>query len=376
MNCLSVTFKTVPVLIRERFAISKENRKVLLEQLLSLDSMTECVILSTCNRTEFYFDGDSMAVYEVQKCLAMQTGMSLQEIMQCTFCYEGDRAIYHLYKVAAGMDSMVIGEDEILGQLKEAFFYSRDNKATSYYLNTIFQGAITCAKRIKTDTNLSKIPISIGTLVAREVVAFQPEGDIKILLIGITGKMGNIVCKHLMENPNVSIIGTVRNHEVQKRYDGEGIVAINYNDRYSVIDEADVIISVTTSPHYTITADRLRQSIVKKKKRLFLDLSVPMDMDREISQLEGVVRRDIDYFMQLSKENNESKKKELMQAQELLEEYISDVKKTMSFHTLIPHLPRLKEQINGDSFERMLYQLRDECSSEAFESIVTVLKRI
>lgn len=376
MNCLSITYKTVPIQVRELFAFSKEDREKFMKHLLTSKIVTECVIVSTCNRSELYFDGNGATVYEVQLELGKFKDIPLQEVIKYMYCYHGESAIRHLYKVAAGMDSMVIGEDEILGQLKEAFFYSRDNQATGFYLNTVFQGAITCAKRIKTDTNLSKIPVSIGTLVAREVFGFEKSGDKNVLIIGITGKMGTIVSKNLSGKNNVHVTGTFRSHHVTKKLMDDSIKQIDYNRRYEAMDEADIIVSVTTSPHYTITYEELKNVIVTKKKRIFIDLSVPLDIDKEITKLDDVVLYDIDYFTKLSKENNESKQKELIAAEELLEDYIGEIKKTIDFHMFLEYLPRVKEVFKKNTPEQILYKLRDQSTSEEFEAILQGLSKL
>lgn len=379
MHCLTISHKTAPVEIRALFAYTDREKEAFLAYLLQKGVTKECVVLNTCNRCEVYFTGEKGTVRQMEQQLAQFKKVPVTELMRYFHVYHEEMAVRHLYKVACGMDSMVLGEDEILGQVKEAFFFAREREATGYYLNTIFQDAITCAKRIKTDTNVSKIPISVATLVANEVVQYETEENLDkkvVLIIGISGKMGTTICKNLHQIPGIQVYGTVRTHHAVVPMLEEGVQLIAYDARYEVMNQADIIISVTSSPHYTITRDALEPMLLTKKKRLFLDLSVPMDIDKEIHSLPGVQLYDIDYFEQVSNKNNSMKRKELHMAEAIMESYMEEMKKTLVFHEFMGEIPRMKRIFEKRNLESILYDLRDHANSEEFKIIMNALKQL
>lgn len=378
MHCLTVSHKTATVDVRALFAFTEEEKKRFLHYLLEKEITKECVVLTTCNRSEIYFTGEKQAVGKLQQAVADFKKISLAELMKYFNVYHDEMAMKHLYKVACGMDSMVLGEDEILGQLKDAFFFARKEGATGYYLNTLFQDAITCAKRIKTDTNLSKIPVSVGTLVANEVFNFQKEDgtEKKVLIIGITGKMGTIVMKNINQKPGIQVYGTVRKHNASVQILEEGVEHVDYEKRYEMMEEADVIISVTSSPHYTITKEELEKVLRTNKKREFLDLSVPLDIDKEIQTIPGVTLYDIDYFEHLSKANNTMKLHEVHAAEAIADTFMEEVKKTLVFHEFLAEMPRVKAVFEHRSFESIIYELRDKAGSAEFQVIMDALREL
>lgn len=381
IHCLTISHKTAPVEIRALFAYTAKEKEAFLSYLLQKGVTKECVVLSTCNRCEVYFTGEKGTVRQMEQQLAQFKKVKTTELMRYFHVYHEEMAMRHLYKVACGMDSMVLGEDEILGQVKDAFFFAREREATGYYLNTIFQDAITCAKRIKTDTNVSKIPISIATLVANEVFQYvtgdkEDKEDKVVLLIGSSGKMGTTIRKNLRQIPGIQVYGTVRSHDAVVPMLEEGVQRIAYDARYDVMNQADIIISVTSSPHYTITRDALEPILLTEKKRLFLDLSVPMDIDKEIHSLPGVQLYDIDYFEQVSNKNNSMKRKELHMAEAIMESYMEEMKKTLAFHEFMGEIPRMKTIFEKRSLESILYELRDHANSDEFKIIMNALKQL
>lgn len=213
--------------------------------------------------------------------MAEYSGFEVSRLSKQIFLFYDDKAISHLYNVVSGIDSMVIGEDEILGQIKRAYAFAQRCKTTGYELNTVFQAAIACAKRIKTETALSKTSVSMATLAANEVARLGE--NVSVMVIGATGKIGTSLVKNLVSHKNISIITTLRNHNNDLTYRND-VSAVEYNDRYKYIDKVDCLISATSSPHYTITYYDLQKCLKENKNRLFIDLAVPPDIDREIEK--------------------------------------------------------------------------------------------
>lgn len=376
---INISHKTAPVNIRALLTFTAKEKSEFLKKALSIASVTECVLITTCNRTEIYLVGEPASPVEISRLLSDYKGVDYERIVKYLLRYEQDKAISHLFRVTCGLDSMVIGEDEILGQVKGDYLVAQEEKTTGYFLNTIFRDAISCAKKIKTDTKLSKTPVSIGTLTANEVFAFKGEDEIKkVLIIGLTGKMGTIVMKNLYYGKGIQIIGTTRTHhlsdEVIMVY--PKVKMIDYKERYDKIKEADIIISATASPHYTLTYHELKEHLNTDKKRLFIDLAVPMDVDRQIQRLPNVTLIDIDYFKVLSESNNRVKLKEAQAAELIIEEHIEELQKEIAFRRFVPNIPALKEVLKDKSIENILYNLKNNSTSSDLEVILQAFQTL
>lgn len=377
MYCISISYKTALVSVREQFAFTLEEQKEFIDQLKQQKMIDGAVILCTCNRSEIYITGEKEAVSILQRELARYKNKHVGEILNYLHIYSEDKAIRHLYQVCCGIDSMVLGEDEILRQVKTAYSLSLELGFVNYELNIFFQRAIACAKKIKTNTNLSKTPISIATLVANEIFHFPKEKK-QVLIIGITGQIGNILLKNIVSKPNIEILGTIRSHKtkIKTEIKASNLMIIDYIQRYQYIDNSDIIISATTSPHYTITYDKLKEWIRQKKERLFLDLSVPIDIDPYIQEIEGVKLYNIDQFQELSKLNNKKKLKELDIANAIMENYIDEVKKEILFHDYLTQIEKTKKIVKEKSLESILYTIRDNVDSKKLEIILDTLSQL
>jgi glutamyl-tRNA reductase len=382
MYTLSITYKNAPLDIRGRLAFSREEQLDFCKKALEFKEIDGCVVVSTCNRMEIYVSGTDNCLDVTEKLLLQEKG-GIASAYKKYFCrYHGKKATEHLFYVVAGIDSMVVGEDEILGQVRDAYQLSLEEKLTDYHLNTIFQGAFTCAKKIKTQTKLSKTSVSVGTLAASEVFRFRSDSknseEKKVLLIGMTGKMGGIVLKNLLSKSGMKIWGTVREHHGSHSLKGKEneASAISYSSRYDYIDEADVVISVTASPHYTITAEEAVRAIHTEKERLWIDLAVPRDIDPKVQEIQGIKLMDIDYFETLAKQNSELKLHEVSVAEDMISECLDEVIKELYFHAFLPRMEQFRGYITGNRPEQILFQLRDEATHEELQSFLGLIERV
>lgn len=374
MECISISHKTAEAAKRAHFSFSQDSAELFLKKLMEQPFIEQCVLLSTCNRTEIYIQGEQNCFVRLEELLAAAAGRKLDEVRVLVRCYQGKKAIRHLFKVACGMDSMVIGEDEILGQVRTAYMRSAETGCTGYELNTIFQAALACAKKIKTETKLSKTSVSVATLAANEVFRV-PVSPKTVLLIGSSGQIGGIILKNLLGHEDIRVIATTRTHQGLYQ-DGSGQVQnVDYKKRYDYVEEADVIISATSSPHYTVTAGKAGEAMRTPKHRLFLDVSVPADIDEKIALMENCRLISIDDFKQLAEKNNELKKQAVLDAQEILAQETDALYKTLSFHKAAQKLDGWKEKYAGYSFEKLLFKLRDELDSNSFEAVLEALDR-
>lgn len=372
---IGISHKTATVAIREQLAFSDEEKEEFLGIMKQEKSITECVLLTTCNRTEIYLKGSLTAGNRAMELLAEYKNLELKSLKKYFLRYEGEGAVKHLFRVTSGLDSLVIGEDEILGQVKRDYEAAFEHGCTGYLLNTLFREAIACSKAVKTDTKLSKTSVSVGTLTAKEVIAFQ--GGKKVLIIGITGKMGSIIMKNLYSSEDITITGTVRSHMVTEemcRY--PKVQYVDYNLRYEALKEADIIISATQSPHYTVTLKELENVITDKKKRLFIDLAVPRDIDKEIEGIPGITLFDMDYFEELARVNNRLKEAEAVTAGEMIEKRVEEFIKSSLFHDFLPRFEAIEEELKDTPLKTLLFKLKEHISGEELGSLLTGLERI
>lgn len=372
MECISISHKTAESGEREKFYVSRDESGNLLQKIRAVAGIEECVLLSTCNRTEIYVQGERNRFRDVEEVLARISGSDGEQIRKLVRRYQGRKALHHLFRVVCGMESMVIGEDEILGQVREAYMHAKEAGYTGYELNSVFQAALACAKRVKTETMISKTAVSVATLAVNEVIHL-PAASKTVLLMGSSGKMGSIILKNLLSQKNIRIIATVRSHNGICHRDGMRIENVDYRNRYATLEEADVVISATSSPHYTLTAGRVREAIRTPKERLFLDISMPPDLDVEIGKMEHCRLVALDDFKKLAEDNNRLKQQAFVDAEEILDEELEKICKVLAFHRFTEKDTHWKERYADCSSEKLLYLLRDQLDSSSFEAVLEVL---
>lgn len=379
MYCISISHKTTPVIIREQFAFSSEEQQEFERHILNQDQISGCVIVSTCNRSEIYVSGEKSAVSIIEKELADYKHIDLANSKKYLNIYSSEGAIKHLFQVTSGLDSMVLGEDEILRQVKDAYQLSLHNECTNHELNIVFQGAISSAKQIKTDTKLSNTPVSVGTLTANRIMEYlNSKEKANVLIVGITGKMGSIVAKNLCDKGNVKIIGTSRKHSNNTELcTNSKIQIVDYNDRYQYLKESDIIVSATTSPHYTFTYQEAMNVLADiHGSKLFIDLAVPGDIDKDILKIRGIDLIDIDDFDKLSKDNTMFKLREIDKAQLILEQYMDETLKDLYFQNFYGKMEEILKSIEENGMQNIIYQMKKSLNSEELKTVLESFDKI
>jgi glutamyl-tRNA reductase len=379
IQLLSISHKTAPLEIRRLFAFTAEQQVKLIRAMISEGGAQESVIISTCNRTEIYTYMESSAYRQkhfqkMQQILLREAGALKEEgITDYLRFYQDEKAVHHIFQVAAGLDSMVMGEDQILGQVKKAHEQAREAKTAGKYLNTLFRYAVTCSKKIKTETDLSKSSVSTATLAIK--AAEESLGSLagkKIMVIGGTGQIGGIVLKNLYSMKGLHIYSTIRNvtlcHEA--RFKSESNTIIDYKDRYDYIDDMDVIISATASPHYTLAYNKVKAQIHTDKPRVFVDLAVPVDMEESIADLPRTFLYNMDDFEELARVNNQAKKQAAKEAGGILEEYEEEFMRWMVFQLAVPRIKETKKWMLAEAekkgfehaIDKLFYRIRENAT--------------
>ena len=389
MFCISINHKNTPADVRERFAFTTKGQRQFTERLKA--EVGGCVVLSTCNRMEIYFTDK----YEqVEKLLANDREVPVGLIRRYSMNYEGFQCMLHLCRVACGMDSMVLGEVEIIHQVKSAYLMAKELGACDGELNIAFQGALAAAKTVATESDTTRLPVSVGTLSAREAVSFIKNGAYgenaragcddgvhaentcagNILVVGATGKIGSIVVKDIADlAPDIEITGTSRSHHSADEVFGRNqqIRIEDYSRRYELAAWADVIISATASPHYIFVRDELAEAVKKQpKRRLFLDLAMPKDIDPSVSDVDGCVLRDIDYIRTLSRENNENRAKTITEMKPWLISQVDEIMKNIAFSRFNREHGDVMAQLKMTDGAKLVYKLKGQLEYEAFEKVL------
>jgi len=390
ISLISISHKVAPLAIRELFAFSEEMQADLMRQVQERQIASECVMISTCNRTEVYtYSEKSESNFtKMQNLLFEFAGASdVENIGDYVRFYSDTKAIRHLFHVTAGLDSMVMGEDQILGQVKRAHDQAREAGSCGVYLNTLFRFAVTAAKKVKTETDLSRTTVSTATMAIK--AAEQTLGSLsgkKVMLIGASGKIGGIVLKNLQCIEGASVYITSRNIGQAKADHHHKITyqVMEYENRYDLVDEMDVIISATSSPHYTLTYEKLARKLVTSKTRVLVDLAVPIDIEEKSEYLPGIKRYDIDDFQELARANNEKKQHEVLAADQILEESQLDFERWMVFQQALPEISNLKgwliceaEKKGFDkAIDKLFYKIRDHSNPEDLKKFFEHIKEI
>lgn len=314
---VSISHDRANVTIREKVSFTKRRLAEILDY-IKHNINAEAVILSTCNRCEFYLAGENIR----DSFMEYLVSLIGEEAASYAVIYEDRACCEHLMLTASGLKSMILGEDQILGQVKDAYEFSKKHEACGKYLNILFRIAVTGAKRVKTETLLSKTPVSAATVAIK--LCRKMLGTLngkRILIIGATGKTGSIVLKDLLSLRNVDVLATSRSHGgTVNMFDNA--VTIDYNSRYSVLNECDAVISATLSPHLVLERDKISKALTVQKKRVFIDLAVPRDID--ILQDENNVYCCIDDLKEIAAENNKIKTAEAEKSRDILQKYISE----------------------------------------------------
>lgn len=367
---ISLSYKTAPLAVLERLAFTKKKQAQILRAVTETLA-EECVIVSTCNRSEFYLAAESDisgAFLEYLKTLGGGFDFS-----PYTKIYKNESAVRHLAETAAGLLSMIVGEDQILGQVKDAHAFAAENGASGVYLNTLFRLAVTGAKRVKTDTLLSKTPVSAATIAIKLCENELGSLDKKnALVIGASGKMGGIVFKDLRSLRKLNLFVTSRTHNVTETSDFDGARVIDYADRYAYLDDMDVVISATASPHYTLTAKETAAALKTEKKRIFIDLAVPKD----IEGIGGGIYKNIDDLRALSEENNRKKLAETKKAEAILERYVNEFLVWRIFRDAKPFIEKMKfeNKSERDAFYKKLYSAKAKMNYKEFARFMGEIK--
>ncbi len=286
---IGTNHKFSPLEVREKLAFSKRGREKALLLLKESPILRGAVILSTCNRVELYASTEDLkaSAEELQSFLSQFHKISKETVLPYLYIYDNKEAIRHLFSVACGLDSLILGETQVLGQLKSAFLEAKNTGFTDTYLDAAFNAAITSAKIIHRETTISEGKVSIGSVTLDFIKEkLGPLSGKNILIIG-AGKVTELVLKYLQGERLTVIFISNRTFEKAKELASRiGQSAVRFDKLPQLIKDADVIISATASPHFIIKKETLGCAI--SQKLLIMDLAIPRDVDPKVQEIENV----------------------------------------------------------------------------------------
>ncbi|MCX7780387.1 MAG: glutamyl-tRNA reductase [Negativicutes bacterium] len=369
---LGLNHKTAPVEVRECFAFSEEQIKQSLHHLKEYEEISECVILSTCNRTELYAVVEDAAeampvLIDFWRKGAMTGDTPVDEFL---FYHTEEQAIRHLFRVASSLDSLVVGEGQILSQVKKAYSLARSTGNTSTVLNTLFHRAIAVGKRVRTETRIAYNAVSVS--YAAVELAKKLLGDLaqaKVLLLG-AGEMSELTARHLVASGVRTVFVSNRNLERARQLaDKFRGFAVPFEDFMKSAEEADIVITSTGAPHYIIQAWDVAHLMPKRQGRpiIFIDIAVPRDVEPEVAAIAGVNLYNIDDLEAVAEANMRGREKEARAAEVIIDEELAELVAKFRYLAFRPTLAGLRdkvERIRQRELKRALAKLPEATAEE------------
>src|SRR5208337_1028235 len=359
---IGVNHKTAPIELRERIAISREELPETTRALAALPGVAECMIVSTCNRVEILAALESPAT-DVTSFLHRHFGLDPALLAPHLYEHRDQEAVRHLFRVAASLDSMVVGEPQILGQVKEAFAVARASGAVGGQLEHLLQSAFAAAKRVRTETAIGSNSVSIASVaveLARKI--FGSLNGRTVFLVG-AGKMSELAARHLVQQGAGAILVSNRTQERARRMADQfkGRV-IPYEQLYEAASEADIVISSTGAPHPIFRREHGQAFMQRRRNRpmFFIDIAVPRDVDPEMGKLEGIFVYDIDDLQAVAAAHLEERSREASDAETLIAgevERFQQKQRAVNVAPAIVALQRQAEEIRQAELRRIQSRL-------------------
>jgi glutamyl-tRNA reductase len=348
VNILGINHKTAPVALREKVAFSEDRLVSALRTLREELGVAEALILSTCNRTEVYWSGTTSGS-ELSQWLERHHGNNL-DLAASLYIHQESRAIEHTFSVASGLDSMVLGEVQILGQLKDAYRIAQESGSTGPILNKLFQAAFSAAKRVRTETRIGANAVSLASAtvsLARRV--YEDLSAHNVLMVG-AGDMNALTARHFMSAGIKRMAIANRTLARAQALAGElNAHAVSLSDLEQELAQADIVISCTASPEPLITKRAVEAAIRARRRRpiFMVDMAVPRDIDPTVAELEDVYLFSIDDLQQLVDENIQQREVAAGDARLLINEEVTRFLTESRAQDAGPAIRALRQQAEG-----------------------------
>ncbi len=345
---LGVSHKSAPVEERERLAVPEASLPDLMREMVALPSVREVAVVSTCNRVEFVALADEPEA--VEGFIKQRFGLTDEWMARHAYEYGGRDALTHLFRVTSALDSLVLGESQILGQVKDSLSMGLSSGATGTVIGRVFSHAIRTAKRVRTETGISESAVSISYAaveLARKV--FGRIDGRRVLVIG-AGKMGALAAKQLVQAGAGQVDICNRSVERAQALAAElGGKAHGFEALGQLLEEADIVISSTGAAGFVVKAELVREVVVRRKYRplFFIDIAVPRDIDPACDQLQNVYVFDIDDLEKVVDANLSTRRAEAIAGERIVTEEVAQMERWFAEHSVVPTIVELRNHFNA-----------------------------
>ncbi len=347
---IGLNFRTSSVAVRERFWISPARRSETLLQLVRSEGIEEIIVLATCNRTEFIIWASDVptAANSVLRFLTQEYQLKLSEWSHF-YRVMDDVALTHIFRVISSLDSMVLGEPEITGQVKDAWAQAQDAGTTGRFLDAVMQKALTVSKRIRTETAISTSAVSVP--YASVELSRQVLGDLsgrEVLLIG-AGKMSELAAHYLMKAgaSQVKVMNRTacRGEELATKL---GATPVSFEDRFKHLKKADIVVSSTSCPHFILSREDAEQIAKERQHRpmVMIDIAVPRDIDPAVREVEGIHLFDMDDLEHVVQRNAVGRQAAAEAAEKIVQAELQGFRRKLMAERVVPTIVALRQRLD------------------------------
>jgi len=362
---VGVNHKTTPVEIREKLAFTKGKIEESIDRLLNYPDIIEHTILSTCNRVEIYARANchDSAIKSVKQFICDFHELSPVELEDHFYSYKNEEAVEHLFRVSSSLDSMILGEAQILGQVKDAYSLAKDLRSTGLVLNQLFEKAFNIAKKVREETGIAERSVSISSAaveLAQKI--FDDLENHTVMLVG-TGEMAELAAKHLISYGVKTVYVTSRTYEraanLARTLNGS---ALDFEAFKNELHRADIVITSTSASSFIIKKEMVEKAIQERKNKpiFFIDIAVPRDIEPDVNDLENVYLYDIDDLHVVVSANMKEREKEAENAMNLISHEVTKFNNWIGSLDAVPTIIEIRkkaENIRKQEMERTLKKL-------------------
>ena len=349
---VGVCYQETPLAVRELVSFTDSKKTELWTELEKIE-VRQCVVLSTCNRSEifFFFQSHKITMQQIRQCYeAVFPGVPIRNYMKEM---QGEEAMAYLFRVTAGLESLVLGEDQILGQVVEAMDFARTMGHSGKELERIVRDAVTCAKQIKTEYRISEKPLSVSYVGIQMLQKYSGIEGKKVLVIG-SGKTAALALTYLVDGGAASILLCSRNTEHARELLAvyPQLTVIEYKERYQEMAHCEIVVSATASPHLVVKKEEWSRP--DNGEMIFLDLATPRDVDARLAEEEGVRVIDMDTLQQIAEKNQKERERLASLCQSLIQQKTEETMEWLRqsrMDTTIENLQKRCQGIVEDSYE-------------------------
>lgn len=367
---IGLTFHTAPVDIREKLSIPEAQLPQAITELSALNHIEEAAVLSTCNRMEIYVVALSQhrGVKEVTEWMSKASGVPVSEISRHQFLLHNKDATKHLFEVSAGLDSLVLGEGQILSQVKHVVKVAQGVPGFDRKISGLFKHAITVGKRVRTETKISSGSVSVSSAAVELAQMKIPESSfssVRVLVVG-AGKMGKLVIKHLVAKGCTKMVVVNRTEDkvsaIREECKNVDIIYRPFSELISSASESDVIFTCTASETPLFSKDKVKNLPLLSTQRMFIDISVPRNVESSVSDLEAARVYNVDDLKEVVEANKEDRARKASEAQSIILQEVQEFESWKDSLETVPTLKKLRayaERIRDSEFEKCMEKMGD-----------------